>query len=219
MARTRRQVARVATVVIVLFGAVVSLLASPAVSAQCARAVDVERELPHEIETPRGNHLSYSYDLAAERYYITATRDGAAGDPHGPYSLTRGCVPATLEWENGDFVVLTAGCGTFCWEALVLPVNGTAAAQSIARPLLFDAERSLLVFYAGPNVVRIRNLLTGREQPVRTPQCVSTSATCISDLRFTASSLDYTFERFDSPSVSPSLELLSVPLDASLSSR
>jgi hypothetical protein len=218
MARRRRHVARVAAAVAALL-AILALLESPAASAQCARVVDVERELPHEVDTPRGNHLSYSYDLAAERYYVIATRGRANGAPQGPYLLTRGCAPAALEWENGDFVVLTAGCGTFCWEALVLRVTGTAAAQSFARPLLFDAERSLLVYYAEPNLVRIRNLLTGREQAVRTPQCVSASATCIAEMRLTAGSFDYTFERFDPPSAPPTLEPLSVPLDASLSSR
>lgn len=215
MARRRRQVAAA----VVALCAMPMLLASPAASAQCSRVVDIERELPHEVDTPRGNHLSYSYDLAAERYYVVATRGRADGVRHGPYSLTRGCAPATLEWESGDFVLLTAGCGTFCWEALVLSVTGAAAVQNVARPLLFDGERNLLVYYPEPNLVRIRNLLTGREQPIRTPQCVSTSATCMADLRLTAGSFDYTFERFDPPSAPPTLESLSVSLDVSLSSR
>jgi hypothetical protein len=220
MARRPRRNARVAVATAVVAPlAILALLASPVAAAQCARVVDVERELPHDVDTPRGNRLSYSYDLASERYYVIATRGEADGVPHGPYSLTRGCAPAALEWENGELVVLTAGCGTFCWEALVLPVTGTAAAQSIARPLLFDAERNLLAYYPEPNLVRIRNLLTGREQSIRTPQCVSASATCIAEMRFTASSFDYTFERFDPPSAPSTLEPLSVPLDASLSSR
>jgi hypothetical protein len=194
------------------------LLVSSAASAQCIRVVDIERELPHEVATPQGNRLSYSYDLATERYHVVVARGTARGQQYGPYALTPGCAPAKLRWESSALVVLTAGCGTFCWTALVLPATEEgAAAQSISRPLSFDPERNLLAYYAEQGIVRIRNLLTAYEQQVRTPAlCVSASATCIQDLRITSRTLDYTFERFDPPSAPAKLEPVSVPLELAL---
>lgn len=194
------------------------LLMSSAASAQCIRVVDIERDLPREVATPQGKRLSYSYDLAAERYHVVVARSAARGVRYGPYPLTRGCAPAELEWESSALVVLTAGCGTFCWTALALPAAGeVAGAQSFSRPLSFDAERNLLAYYADQGIVRIRNLVTAYEQEVRTPAlCVSASATCIRDLRITSKTLDYTFERFDPPSAPAKLEAVSVPLELQL---
>lgn len=193
-------------------------LAAPAASGQCVRVVDVERDLPHEVDTPLGHHLSYFYNLQAERYVVVAARADGAGVPHGPYALTRGCAPAELRWESAEFVVLSAGCGTFCWSADVLPVASVGGpAQRIERPLEFEAERNLLVYYAGQGEVRIRNLTTLYEQEIRMPApCVSASATCIDSLRLTPVALEYVFERFVDPGSLPMLEAVSVELAADL---
>jgi hypothetical protein len=195
-------------------------------SAQCIRVVQAERELPFEVDTPQGNHLSYFYNLANEQYFVVATRGGAGGVPQGPFMLTRGCAPAKLEWESTEFVVLTAGCGTFCWYATALPVvPDVQGPRGAMRPLAFDAERNLLASYPDPGgVIHVQNLATGVEQDVRTPaQCPSSAETCFENLGFTPDALQYTW-KFWWPLANGEFEyfpdeLITVPLDTALTAR
>jgi hypothetical protein len=195
-------------------------------AAQCIRVVQAERELPFEVDTPQGNHLSYFYNLATDRYFVIATRSGAGGVPQGPFTLTRGCAPAKLEWESSEFVVLTAGCGTFCWSAAVLPVTtGLGEPQGALRPLAFDAERNLLAFYEQPGVITVRNLVTRYEQQIQTPKrCPGdASGTCFENLYFAEDAVQYTW-KFWLPSSNGEFEyfpaeIVTAPLDAALIDR
>jgi len=201
------------------------LLLCSGASAQCIRVVQAERELPFEVDTPQGNHLSYFYNLATEGYFVIATRGGAGGVPRGPFTLTRGCAPAMLDFESAEFVVLTAGCGTFCWSATVLPVSADSETQHAMRPLAFDAERNLLAYYEHPNVITVRNLATRHEQQIQTPnQCPgAASGMCFENLYFTADAIQYTW-KFFRPLSNGEFEyfpdeLTTAPLDAALTDR
>lgn len=183
--------------------------------AQCIDVVDVATELPHNIVTPNGTSISYFYNLESEQYLLLWSRGEQSGGPYGPYTLTRACAPAQLRWENDRYLLLEAGCGTFCWEVAVIPLApGGAEDLKIMRPLAFDAERSLLAFYADKDIIRVRNLLTGREQDIRTAyECDSYSGLCFQDLRFVGNELQYVW-RYD-----PAGPILTAPLDASVTTE
>ena len=117
-------------------------------AAQCLDAVDAQTELPNDLVTSNGTGVSYSYDLEQEQYLVSWSRSGQTGGPYGPFTLTRACVPAMVEWESNDFLLLQGACGAFCWYALVLSLTGGASDwKAIERPLAFDESRNLLAYY------------------------------------------------------------------------
>jgi hypothetical protein len=150
--------------------------------ADCSAHPEWEAELPHEVDTPNGNHVSYRYDWPAETYFVVVTRGGRDGVQRGPYHLTTGCFAAKLEWESEQFVVLSAGCGSFCWWGVAIPVAPDREPVSMGRPFAFDSERNLIAYYPEPDVIKVMNVATRREQRVRTPaQCPTASGTCFDD--------------------------------------
>ncbi len=171
-----------------------SVLAADA-SARCIDVVNARTELPYEVTTPNGSSVSYFYNLANEQYLVLTAGNGARAVSHGPFVLTRGCAPASLQWESGEFVVLQAGCGTFCWYALALPLRGKGPSQqTIQRPLAFDADRNLVVSYSQQNTITISNLASGKQQHTSTArQCRSASEVCFS-VGFNRGELTYTWK-------------------------
>jgi hypothetical protein len=151
--------------------------------ADCTEHPEWEAELPHEVDTPKGNHVSYRYDWPGGTYFVVVTRGGRDGVQRGPYPLTTGgCFAAKLEWESEQFVILTAGCGSFCWWGVAIPLASDRKPVDTFRPFAFDPERNLLAYYPEPDVIAVVNVATGREQAVRTPaHCPSVSGTCFDD--------------------------------------
>ncbi|MEM8492503.1 MAG: hypothetical protein AAF756_16930 [Pseudomonadota bacterium] len=163
------------------------------VKAGCVDVVDIATELPQNELTPNRIGIFYSYDLRNEQYRISWSREQHRGGPYGPFMLTRGCAPASLHWESNDFLLFHAGCGTFCWYVLAIPLkNTTEPYQKFERPLAFDQERSLLAFYAARDVIRVKSLVTGQEQEIRTAyNCEMASGLCFEAVRFTKNKLEY----------------------------
>jgi len=191
---------------------VVSLLAlcgSATIEAQCIDVVDAQLELPFHVVTARNTGISYQYDLEQETYMVSWSKDGRQGGPYGPFTLSRGCSPARMEWESKNFLLLTAGCGTFCWYALVLPMTiGIRDYVRIERPLAFDESRDLIAHYCAKDIVCIESLLTGQQQRIHTErECDSASGLCIDEVRITETSLEYRWR------YSPDEQPLAVPLD------
>lgn len=173
-----------------------SMLANcPFVDARCIDVVDVATELPHHELTPNRTGVSYVYDLEKEQYLISWDREHQRGGPYGPFTLTRGCAPARPRWESSEFLLFQAGCGTFCWYLLALPLANTAEQhQRFERPLAFDQTRNLLAYYYAKDIIRIKSLLTGHEQDIRTMyECETASGLCFEAVRFTTTELQYTW--------------------------
>lgn len=197
------------------FETVVALLAlfgSSTIEARCIDVVDAQVELPYHLVTDRNTGISYQYDLEQEQYVISWSREGHRGGPYGPFTLTRGCVPAKIEWESKNFLLLTAGCGTFCWYALVLPMTTSIDDYiQIERPLAFDESRDLIAYYCEKDVICVKSLLVGQQQKIHIERkCDSASGLCIEDVRFTETSLEYRWR------YSPDEQPLTAPLDIRL---
>ena len=173
---------------IALVGAAAILLPFARARADCAAHPEWEADLPHEVDTPEGNHISYRYDWPTESYFVLATRGGGDGVPRGPYPLTTGgCFAAQVEWESEKYVVLTAGCGSFCFRGVAIPITVDREPVSIERPFAFDPERNLVAYYPEPDVIEVINLATGQKQAVRTPaHCPTVSGTCFDDKLYLA---------------------------------
>lgn len=173
--------------------ALLVLFVSSNIEARCIDVVDAQQELPYHLVTPKNTGISYQYDLAQEQYVVSWSKDGNGGGPYGPFTLTRGCAPAKLKWESKNFLLLTAGCGTFCWYALVLPMTSSVEVyMRIERPLTFDESRDLIAHYCDKDIICVENLLTGHQQRIRTERiCDSASGLCIDDVRITPTSLEY----------------------------
>jgi len=170
------------------------LLLSTGASAQCIRVVDAAAELPHVVQTPGGATIRYFYNLELESYLVIASRGDFTASANGPFHLSLACAPARLRWENDDFVLLEGACGTFCWYVDLIPVAPARAAQRVERPLAFDAESSLLAWYADKDLIRVRNVVTGIEQEIRTAyECESASGLCFEDMAFDGDRLLYTW--------------------------
>jgi len=166
------------------------LLPAPAVHAAC---VDVF--LPCEpstgFDTPNGVQVHFDHtDLEREEYFISWTLDGETADPIGPFTLQRSCRPMAFAAENDDFLLLTGGCGTFCWYHAVFalhaqPNTGITQGETLWRPLAFDAKRSLIAQYTGQDEITVRNLRSGERQVIATPyQCESASGLCFRNVSF-----------------------------------
>ena len=175
---------------------VVAFLASfgsSSIEAGCIDVVDAELELPHRIVTARHTSISYQYDLGREQYVVSWSKGGGRGASYGPFTLTRGCAPAKIKWESENFLLLTAGCGTFCWYVLVLPITTSIEHHKrIERPLTFDESRDLLAHYCDKDIICVESLLTGWQQRIRTEhKCDSASGLCVDEVRITETSLEY----------------------------
>jgi len=183
--------------------------------ARCVDVVDVATELPHHLVTANNTGVSYLYDLEKEEYVVSWTKDGKTGGPYGPFILTRGCAPAKVQWESNEFLLLQAGCGTFCWYVVALPLTtDTEDYTRIERPLAFDGARNLLAYYHAKDTIRVRSLRSGYEQDIRTSyECESASGLCFDSAWFTETSLEYTWQ------YNPKGEVLSALLDEQLVSR
>jgi hypothetical protein len=182
---------------IALLGAAAILLPSARARADCAGHPEWEAELPHEVDTPKGNHISYRYDWSSGSYFVSVSRGGRVAAPRGPYPLTTGgCFPARLEWESEQFAVLNYGCGSFCWVGLAFRVPSDREPVLLSRPYAFDPELNLVASYPEPDVITVTNVATGREQSVRTPaHCPSVSGTCFDDkLELAAGRLRYVWK-------------------------
>lgn len=176
---------------LILFGTAV-LPTSPAMAA-CIDVLDVRNELPYVLETPEGKTLSYFYNLEREQYVILLSLGEEDATTHGPFSLQRNCLPGRLRWESSDFVLIESGCGTFCW--LVDVLSGSGRTRRVFRPLDFDEERNLLLFYAEQDTLGVENLVTQREQRIRTAEaCESASSLCFAAARFDGNEVTYTWD-------------------------
>jgi hypothetical protein len=83
--------------------------------------------------------------------------------------------------------------------------------QQFERPLAFDPTRNLLAFYHAKDIIRVKSLVTGHEQEIRTAyECEMASGLCFEALRFTPTELEYTWRH------NPSQRVLAVPLDEEL---
>ena len=165
----------------------------PGAHGACIDVVDEAAELPRRVSTPARVELEYVYDLAAETYTVRVAGPGAGAGPFGPFFLTRGCMPAALEWESADYVLLQAGCGTFCWYVLVLPVTGTEA-RRVERPLAFDAARNLLATYHAQDLIRVSSLITGATHDIPTKYaCPSSQGPCFENPTFAGNTFSYTW--------------------------
>ena len=102
---------------------IVAMASIATVDAACIDVVDVEAELPQNLVTSNNTGVSYSYNLEREQYHVSWGKEGNSGGPYGPFTLTRGCAPAKVKWESDAFLLLEAGCGTFCWYVLVFPLT------------------------------------------------------------------------------------------------
>lgn len=191
---------------------IVAMASIATVDAACIDVVDVEAELPQNLVTSNNTGVSYSYDLEREQYHVSWGKEGNSGGPYGPFTLTRGCAPAKVKWESDAFLLLEAGCGTFCWYVLVFPLTESNGDHTrIERPLAFDDTRNLLAYYHAKDIIRIENLINGQQQEVRTVYtCDSASGLCIEEVRFTDTSLEYKW-RYD-----PDSRPLSVLLEEQL---
>jgi hypothetical protein len=171
------------TAVLPMFGA----------TAACIDVLDVRKELPYDVETPEGKQLSYFYNLEREQYVIRLSIGAEDATTHGPFSLQRSCLPGRLRWESRDFVLLESGCGTFCWLVDVLSTSGET--QRVFRPLDFDGQRNLVLFYAEKDTLGVRDLATRRERRSRTAEaCESASGLCFTDARFDGDAVTYTWD-------------------------
>lgn len=184
------------------------LAAASITAADCIDVVDEASELPHQVTTPGGVDLTYAYDLKPETYSVAWRRGDQAGGPYGPFTLTRGCMPAVLEWESDAFVLLQAGCGTFCWYVLVVPLSGEGDVVTVDRPLAFHAGRNLLATYHDKDVIRVSNLLTGRSQDITTVHtCESWSGVCFTEVKMDDTHIEYTWM------INPDGEVITAALD------
>jgi hypothetical protein len=163
--------------------AAVGVLPCARAEADCAGHPEIDEYVPHEVDTPKGNHISYRYDFVNGNYFVVVTRGSGEGVPRGPYELTTGgCLAAKVEWESEQFVVLSAGCGTFCWWGEAIPVASNRKPVNMFRPFAFDPERNLIAYYPEPDVITVINVATGREQSMWTPaHCPSVSGTCFDE--------------------------------------
>lgn len=182
------------------------------VAARCVDVVDVATELPDHVVTPNNLGVTYTYNLEKEQYLISWNRGRQGGGPFGPFMLSRGCAPASLRWESTEYLLFAGGCGTFCWYVLALPVAmATEQHQMIERPLAFDPTRNLLAHYPQQDIIRVENLVTGREQDIHTAyECEMASGLCFEAVRFTKTELEYTWR------YNPIQRVFSVPLDEEL---
>lgn len=189
--------------------ALLALFCDSTIEARCIDVVDVQLELPHHLITDRNTGITYQYKLEQEQYVVSWSKDGRQGGPYGPFTLTRGCVPAKMEWESENFLLLVAGCGTFCWYALVLPMTSDIEDhRRIERPLAFDESRDLMAYYCDKDIVCIESLLTGQQQRIQTEQeCESASGLCIDEVTITETSLEYKWR------YSPDEQPFSAPLE------
>lgn len=192
--------------------ALLMLAGASTVEARCVDVVDVATELPHHFVTPKNTGVSYLYDLEIEEYFVSWAKDGYRGGPYGPFTLTRGCAPAIVQWESNEYLLLQAGCGTFCWYVLAFPLTkNTEDYIKIDRPLAFDGTRNLLAYYYAKDIIRVRSLISAYEQEIRTAyECESASGLCFEDTRFTGTSLEYTWR------YNPAGQVLTVLLDEQL---
>ena len=188
------------------------LVCASTVEARCVDVVDVAIELPHHFVTPNNTGVSYLYDLEKEEYFVSWAKNGHRGGPYGPFTLTRGCATATIKWESNEYLLLTSGCGTFCWYVLALPLTkNTKNYIKIDHPLAFDGTRNLLAYYNAKDIIHVRSLISGYEQEIRTAyECESASYLCFEDTRITGTSIEYTWR------YNPDEQVLSVLLDEQL---
>jgi len=192
--------------------ALLALFGSSTIEARCIDVVDAQLELPYHLVTDRNTGISYQYELEQEQYVVSWSKGGRRGGPYGPFPLTGGCVPAKLEWESKNFLLLTAGCGTFCWYVLVLPMTTSIEDHKrIERPLAFDETRDLIAHYCDKDIICVESLLTGQQQRIHTEQeCDSASGLCIHEVTITATAVEYRWR------YSPDEQPLTVPLDVQL---
>ena len=188
------------------------LVCASTVEARCVDVLDVPIELPHHFVTPNNTGVSYFYDLEKEEYFVSWAKNGHRGGPYGPFTLTPGCATATIKWESNEYLLLTSGCGTFCWYVLALPLTkNTKNYIKIDHPLAFDGTRNLLAYYHAKDIIHVRSLISGYEQEIRTAyECESASSLCFEDTRFTGTSIEYTWRH------NPDEQVLSVLLDEQL---
>jgi hypothetical protein len=189
-----------------------ALLGSVTIEARCIDVVDAQLELPYHIVTAKNTGISYRYNLEQEQYEVSWSINGVEGGPYGPFTLTRSCAPAKVAWESDNFLLLSAGCGTFCWYVLALPMISSIEDHiKIERPLAFDESRDLIAHYCDKDLVCVESLLTGQQQRIRTEhECDSASGLCIEQVRITATSLEYKWR------YTPDGQALVAPLDARL---
>ena len=165
----------------------------------CIDVVDLSVELPAQYATSGNVLISYQYDFTDDQYYLTLQRGNTQSDLFGPFPFTMSCGTAGIRWESDRFLVLERGCGTFCWYAKVfqLPDRGsidTPDYQRIERPLAFDAKNSLLAYYYEQNLIRIKNLISGVEQEIRTQyDCQYNSGLCFGEVEIDGDKLSYTW--------------------------
>jgi hypothetical protein len=165
----------------------------------CIDVVDLAVELPAQYATSGNVLISYQYDLTDDQYFLSLRRGNSQSELFGPFPLTMACGTAEVRWENDQFLVLERGCGTFFWYAKIFQFPDRSsidapAYQRIERPLAFDSQNKLLAYYHSQNLIRIKNLVTGVEQEIRTQyDCEYYSGLCFGDVQIEGGELSYTW--------------------------
>ncbi len=175
---------------------------SPHARAICIDVVDLSVELPATVMTDGGLQLSYEFDLRADTYLLSISGPEVNTDQFGPFPLTMSCGTPAPRWENDDFLITEAGCGTFCWYARIYALTGQIGAeryQRIERPLAFHTETNLLAFYLDKDLIRVTNLLTGASQDLLTAyECEYYSGLCFDSVSLERGMLSYRWISADS---------------------
>lgn len=189
-------------------------------NAACIDVVDLAVELPPLVRTESGLELAYDYDLQVDQYTLSISGNGVDTERFGPFPLTMACATPQVRWENEQFLITEAGCGTFCWYVQVYALatdNGSPPYERIERPLAFNADANLLAYYLDQDLIRVQNLITGAAQDITTAyQCDSYSGLCFDSVELDGDSLSY---RWISPGSGNEGETITAALSQSVLAR
>ncbi len=128
--------------------------------------------LPDNVITPRDNFIKYSI-TSDTTYKITWGNNKFSRDMDDRAFGAPAWVPF-FKHENDSVLILEHGCGSPCWYGIILPLNTTSDIQIIQFPLVYDINRSLIVYIGGyDTLICIENLLTKTTRHVLFEGCTS----------------------------------------------
>lgn len=73
-------------------------------------------------------------------------------------------------WDNDDFVLITFGCGTACYNAIAIPINSDKPPMELNSVIYTDSLENIVLF-TNHNSVTGKNLLTEKTKTIELDLC------------------------------------------------
>ena len=122
--------------------------------------------LPHDTTLPNGSFVKYA--LQNDTSYVVTLGTGQFQRELPARVITSGSDYPILEKANDYALILEAGCGSPCWNAIVLPLDSNLGATTFEYPLAYDMDNNLVAcaVYKQDSIVAVRNFLTGKTMAI-----------------------------------------------------